>query len=114
MHNQSALLSLYATADLSIHAKGWTLSDLKDFLSDYGIDNKEAASEIYDYIVAEPAHYLKYYIGCLEFLQLKDYAKETFGIPIPINSFTRQLLSIDYAPFDIVKKYLKDYYRQTI
>ena len=39
MHNQSALLSLYATADLAIHAKGWTLSDLKDFFSDYGIDN---------------------------------------------------------------------------
>lgn len=114
MHNQSALLSLYATADLSIHAKGWTLSDLKDFLSDYGIDNKEAVSEIYDYIVAEPAHYLKYYIGCLEFLQLKDYAKETFGDSYSDKQFHQAVLSIGPAPFDIVKKYLKDYYRQTI
>lgn len=106
MHNQSALLSLYATADLSIHGKGWTLSDLTSFFHDYGITNEAAIGEVYTYIVAEPAHYLKYYVGYLEFLELKKAAKAAWGDNYSDKKFHDAVLQIGPAPFAIVEKYL--------
>lgn len=106
MHNQSALLSLYATADLSIHSKGWTLSDLSNFFADYGIRDEKTVSDIYHYIVSEPAHYLKYYIGYLEFLDLKKEAQETLGGKFNEQAFHDDILKIGPAPFKILRKYL--------
>lgn len=112
MHNQSAILSLYATADLSIHAKGWTRSDLLEFFRDFGIGDEAAIGEIYDYIVSEPAHYLKYYIGYVEFLELKKYAQEKWGDDYSDRAFHDAVLTIGPAPFDILKKYLPDYFNK--
>lgn len=79
MYNQSALLSLYATVDMGIHNDGWSLDDVKKFFEDYGIKDEETIQSIYDLIVQEPAHYLKYYIGYLEFLELKKDMKDAWG-----------------------------------
>lgn len=106
MHNQSALLSLYATADLSIHAKGWTEDDLYSFLAGYGITDRAVCTDIYRYIVSEPAHYLKYYIGYLEFLELKKDAKELLGDKFSETDFHDAILKIGPAPFDILRKYI--------
>ena len=43
-----------------------------------------------------------------------EKAQETYGSAYSDIAFHKALLSIGPAPFDIVKKYLKDYYRQTI
>ena len=59
------LLSLYATADMGIHLDGWTLRDAVDFFGGYQITDKQVIKEIYQLIVEEPAHYLKYYIGLI-------------------------------------------------
>lgn len=109
MHNQSAILSLYATADLSIHAKGWTLGDTISFFSDYGISDAATVTEIYYYIVSEPAHYLKYYIGYLEFLNLKAYAQKELGDSYTDQWFHDAVLSIGPAPFEIIRRYLLDF-----
>lgn len=106
MHNQSALLSLYATADLSIHGKGWTLSDLSKFFTAYGIRSEKTVSDIYHYIVSEPAHYLKYYIGYPEFLDLKEDAMEALDNRFNERKFHEQILKIGPAPFEILRKYL--------
>lgn len=112
MHNQSAILSLYATADLSIHGKGWTLSDTQAFFADYGIGNPEIVEEIYYYIVSEPAHYLKYYIGYLEILELKNYAKEQLKDNYTDQNFHDAVLAIGPAPFSIIRDYLLEYMTQ--
>lgn len=108
--NQSALLSLYATTDLCIHYEGWTFADTVAFWSEYGISDQEALREVYELIVEEPAHYLKYYVGYLEFLELKDKAKEMYGSDYSDVAFHRAILDIGPAPFALVEKYLDDYY----
>lgn len=108
--NQSALLSLYATTDLGIHYEGWTFSDMLAFWDDYGISDKKTLREIYQLIIEEPAHYLKYYVGYLEFLELKEKAKKTYGSNYNDISFHQAILDIGPAPFAIVEKYLDDYY----
>ncbi len=107
--NQSILLSLYASMDMGIHYLGWDASDVKSFLADYGINSASAATETYEYILGEPANYLKYYIGYLEFLDLQKYAKNALGEKYTDKAFHEAVLKIGPAPFDIVKKYLLDY-----
>ena len=67
-------------------------------------------TEIYHLIVEEPAHYLKYYIGYLEFLQLKKDAKEQFGESYSDYKFHLALMKMGPAQFSILQKYLPEYY----
>lgn len=108
--NQSALLSLYASTDIGIHYEGWSFADTVSFWSEYGISDDQSLREVYELIVEEPAHYLKYYVGYLEFLNLKETAKEKYGNDYNDITFHQALLDIGPAPFDIVEKYLDAYY----
>ena len=108
--NQSALLSLYATTDLGIHYDGWSFSDVLAFWADYGITDQNSLRNVYELIVEEPAHYLKYYVGYLEFLELKEDAKKRYGDAYSDVAFHRAILAIGPAPFSIVEKYLDAYY----
>ena len=110
MHNQSALLSLYASIDMGIHYDGWLLADVVSFLKGYGITDLDVVKNIYELIVEEPSHYLKYYIGYLEFLDLKDFAKSRFGTDYSNRAFHQAVIRIGPAPFSILKKYLADFY----
>lgn len=110
MHDQSALLSLYATADLGIHGNGWSYENMASFFGEYQITNQEALTEIYRLIVEEPAHYLKYYIGYLEFLNLKEYAEEMYGEHYSDYGFHEALMKMGPAQFPILKEYLPEYY----
>jgi len=110
--NQSALLSLYASTDIGIHYDGWSLADTIKFWNDYGISDPDTIAEIYRYIISEPANYLRYYVGYLQFLELKEYAKETLGNDYNEAAFHQTLLSIGPAPFETVKKYLKEFYQK--
>lgn len=108
--NQSALLSLYATADMGIHYDGWTLKDTIDFFRGYQITDKQTIQEIYQLIVEEPAHYLKYYIGYLEFMNLKEYAEKKYGEDYSNYRFHQALMKMGPAPFSILKKYMPKYW----
>ncbi|MDE6906138.1 MAG: DUF885 domain-containing protein [Lachnospiraceae bacterium] len=106
MYNQSALLSLYATVDMGIHNDGWSLDDVKKFFEDYGIKDEETIQSIYELIVQEPAHYLKYYIGYLEFLELKKDMKEAWGNKYTDLEFHKRIVEAGPMPFYILREYL--------
>lgn len=108
--NQSAILSLYASTDMGIHYDGWNLSDTIKFFRDYGITDVETIQTIYEYIVEEPGHYLKYYIGYLEFLDLKEYAQELYGENYSNIKFHQAVLAMGPGSFDLLKKFLPEYY----
>ena len=109
-HNQSASLSLYASSDIGLHYLGWDENDMYEFWSSYGITDKDTIHEITQLILAEPGNYLKYYVGYIEFLELRDYAKNTFGKEYSTIEFHRAVLDIGPAPFFIIKDYLEEYY----
>ena len=110
MYHQSALLSLYATIDMGIHYDGWNLTDVTMFLGDYHVTDPSLIQDIYALITEEPSHYLKYYIGYLEFLELKDFAKKEFGERYLDREFHQAVIRIGPAPFPILRKYLSDFY----
>lgn len=111
MLNQDATLSLYATIDMGVHYDGWSLADTVDFLGKYGITETSVISKIYQAIIENPANYLKYYIGYLEFLELKKQAKEYYGNDYSELMFHTAVLNMGSAPFYILEKYFVKYYR---
>jgi uncharacterized protein (DUF885 family) len=109
-HNQSATLSLYASSDIGLHYYDWTMDELKEFWAGYGITDETVIKQIAQLILSEPGNYLKYYIGYIEFLELKDYAKDLFGTEYSDKAFHKAILDIGPAPFAILEKYLPKYY----
>lgn len=104
--NSSVILGLYALADMGIHYDGWSLLDTVSFFREYGITDNETIENIYDLIIADPANYLKYYIGYVEFLELKREAIEQWGEDFSQKRFHKAVLDIGPAPFDILRKYV--------
>lgn len=104
--NNSIILGLYAAADIGIHYDGWTLQDTAEHFATYGIDDEATITEIYNYILGDPANYLKYYVGYVEILELKkDYMKQQ-GENFSQKEFHKELLEVGPAPFEVVRKYM--------
>ena len=104
--NNSIILGLYATADIGIHYDGWTLADTVEHFAAYGIDDEATIAEIYNYILGDPANYLKYYVGYLEILELKKEYMNQHGNKFSQKEFHKELLEIGPAPFEVIRAYM--------
>ena len=104
--NSSVILGLYALADMGIHYDGWKLADAAAFFHTYGITNDATIGDIYDLIIADPANYLKYYIGYLEFLELKKNAVDKWGDNFTQIRFHKAVLDVGPASFDVIQKHV--------
>lgn len=104
--NRSISLCLYAILDLGIHGQGWNAQTTADTLAVFGITDPDTCQEIFQYIVENPANYLKYYLGYLNFLDLREEVQSTAGSSFSPRDFHKNLLDIGPAPFPVVEKYL--------
>lgn len=107
-HNSSVILGLYALADMGIHYDGWSLTDTVAFFRTYGITNEKTIEDIFDLIVADPGNYLKYYIGYVEFLELKKLAVQTWGDDFTQERFHKCVLDAGPAPFEVLQEQITE------
>lgn len=104
--NSSIVLGLYTLADIGIHYDGWSREDAIAFYKKYGIGDEDNINRIYDLILGSPGNYLKYYVGYVEFLELKkDWVKE-YGGQASQKEFHKVVLDVGPAPFKVVEKYI--------
>ena len=104
--NSSIILGLYTLADIGIHYEGWSRTDTMAFFSNYGIQDVGTVNRIYDLIIGSPGNYVKYYLGYVEFLELKkQYAAER-GTEFSQKEFHEDVLMTGPAPFQLVEKYM--------
>lgn len=104
--NRCISLCLYSLLDIGIHDKGWDFNAVSEILSSFGITEQDVCHEIFQYIVENPANYLKYYLGFLNFSSLENTIRELEGDSFDLKKFHKNILEIGPAPFPIVKKYL--------
>lgn len=104
--NSSIVLGLYTLVDIGIHYDGWSREDAIAFYKKYGIGDEDNINRIYDLILGSPGNYLKYYVGYVEFLELKkDWVKE-YGSQASQKEFHKAVLDVGPAPFKVVEKYI--------
>ena len=105
--NRSLNLCIYSLLDTGIHYDGWTLDKTSRFLSGFGITDPETTAEIYQVIVEDPTNYLKYYMGCLSFMDLRDEQMEALGNEFDLKGFHQAVLEIGPCQFPVLEKYVK-------
>lgn len=106
-HNQSATLSLYATADIGIHYFGWEKEKNAAFWSEYGVDDTATIKRITDLILEEPGNYLKYYVGYLKFRQMREQlALENKSFSV--SAFHEAILRTGPSPFSVLEETVRD------
>ena len=74
----------------------------------FGFDDEEIANEIFKSMVEEPANYLSYFIGYMEFLELREEAEKLAGNNFSPKEFHDIILTLGPAPFDILSKHMED------
>ena len=105
--DQVATLCLYALSDIFIHYDGYTPEQLSAFLTGYGFP-KESVNLIYQTLVAEPGAYLPYAVGCLEFMELQELAKELWTEEYSDYAFHEFLLEMGPLPFDVLEELMRN------
>ena len=106
--NKTYTLALYCLTDIGINYEGWTFEDTQEFL---GVD-EETCREVYEMMVEEPALYLAYYGGYLEFVELRDKAEETLGDKFDLKEFHTFLLDIGPAQFEIIEERMEEWMKE--
>ncbi|MDR0852484.1 MAG: DUF885 domain-containing protein [Clostridiales Family XIII bacterium] len=101
--NDLATLCMYAEVDIGVNYNGWDVDDVDIYLEDFGISDIEVAAEMYDAMVAEPANYLKYTVGCIEIEKLRKTAEDAFGSDFSAKDFHRFMLETGPAWFDVIE-----------
>ena len=102
--NRAMNLCLYSLLDIGIHYYGWTCEKAAKYLENFGVSDRAVCREIFQIFVEDPANYLKYYGGCLKFMDLKEEAsrQEDFH---PID-FHEKVLETGPCQFPILEKYV--------
>ena len=110
--NRSISLGISSLMDMAIHYHGFTQDQVADYLTQIGFRGKAMADSLYSIILEAPANYLKYYVGYLNFMDLRDAVKEAEGDRFSLKEFHQSVLEIGPAPFPVLKKYLLPEYEK--
>ena len=108
-HNNSFWMGICSLLDLRIHSEGYSLQDTYNFLSAYYNVSMDDVSETYYSLVSQPANYLCYYVGRLEFEDLKATAQKELGNKFSLKDFHAALLENGDVPFYILREYMNDW-----
>lgn len=98
-------INLYCILDLSMHYYNVSKEKILDTLEAFGI-GEESGERIYNYIRTEPANYLKYYLGYLEMLKLREQARNLWEDDFSLYKFHQFVLEAGPSDFDNLHKRL--------
>ena len=76
------------------------------FFKKYGIHDENVIDQIYQLIVEDPANYLKYYVGYMNFASLEEEYRDAKKHDFSYMNFHKKILQTGPAPFAILKQQL--------
>lgn len=104
--NRSIMLGISSLLDIAIHYYGYSKADTAAYLVQLGFSDTSSADAIYDTILEAPANYLKYYVGYLNFLDLREACKKQQGDRFSLKEFHQEILETGPAPFSVLEERL--------
>ena len=108
MLNNQLTICLYARVDLGVHYEGWDTEDVMTYLSDYGIGDEATAKELLSYVIGDPAGYLPYAVGGMEFSNLAKEAAAFAGESFSLKEFHQYILDIGPCSFTVLRKHMAE------
>lgn len=107
-YNAISMLGIHAAVDMGIHYYGWTVAEVESFLTEYGLGGTEVAQSLFDYIMAEPGAYISYFVGYMEWIDLKETAEKVWKDDYSDMRFYDVTLSLGPAPFALLEKEIRE------
>ncbi len=107
--NMIATLGLQACLDVYINYMGWTEAEVAEYLSSYYQNPEPLAAAIYQSMIENPTNFLSYYVGYMEFDNMKSLAELQLGDKFNLKEFHTFLLEIGPAPFDVIQPYFSSW-----
>lgn len=101
-------LAFCCLADIYVNYYGYSLQDLCDYMDELGF-NTEAAEGLYDMMIEEPGYYPQYFVGYLEFVELRDYAKNQLGDSFDEIGYHQTILETGPCDFDTLRNQMDTY-----
>lgn len=99
-------------ADIYVNYYGYTVDELASYMDDNGF-NGDAAQGLYDMMIEEPGYYPQYFIGYLEFIELRDYAEQQLGEDFDEVAYHKVILETGPCDFDTLRAQV-DRYIETV
>lgn len=106
--NTLVTLCMYGKMDIGIHYYGWDKNRTAKYLSSFGIKNQRDVDEVYQTIASEPCNYLKYIIGCLEFMELRKETEDRLKDRFSATAFHDFILKTGPSQFPLLKTRLEE------
>lgn len=103
--NSMASLGIHACLDIYINYLGWTKEQTRDYLEKYFTQPDELVDSMYTAMVENPSNYLSYFVGCMEFQNMRKAAETELGSRFNAKQFHTFLLDMGNAPFDVIQPY---------
>lgn len=105
-YNSSVSLGLHALLDMNVNYFGWTKEEMAQYLSQYyEIEGTDIVDNMYSTLVENPTNYLEYYVGYLEFENMKETASNKLNEDFNLKDFHTFLLDLGPAQFSVIKPY---------
>lgn len=103
--NSMASYGLHACLDVYINYMGWSKDQVRDYLKKYYPQPDEVVDSVYSTMIENPSNYLSYYVGCMEFMNMRRTAEEQLKDRFNLKSFHTFLMDMGDAPFDVIQAY---------
>lgn len=111
--NSSINLGIHAYLDIMINDQGWDLSQVSAYVNEYFNDpEQELARALLEAMVDTPTNYLEYYVGYLEFSDMRRKAEKALGDAFVAKDFHQFLLDIGPAPFAVIRDRLEAWIKE--
>lgn len=111
--NSSVNLGIHAYLDVMVNDQGWGLSEVSSYVGKYFSDPEQTLSQaLLETMIDNPSNYLEYYVGYLEFSDMRKKTEQALGDRFEAKAFHQFLLDIGPAPFTIIRERLEEWIKE--
>jgi uncharacterized protein (DUF885 family) len=100
--NDELLRACRLVLDTGVHAKHWKRAQMVEFFREHSGEDEPSIQSETDRYIAWPAQALGYKLGQLEFLELRERAKQQLGSKFDIRAFHDEMLNGGPLPLDVL------------
>ncbi len=106
-------LGVHAYIDIMVNYEGWKIPEISQYINQYYNDpDQQFAAALYQAMVDNPTNYLEYYVGYLEFSDMRRKAEQALKKNFQLKDFHQFLLDIGPAPFPVIRERLEGWIQE--
>lgn len=111
--DSSINLGIHAYLDIMVNDQGWGLEQVSRYVNQYFNDpDQQLAQALLETMCDNPSNYLEYYVGYLEFSDMRQRAEKALGSAFEAKAFHQFILDIGPAPFPVIRERLEEWIKE--